>query len=116
MKAIRLHARGGPESLRFEQALIRVACSDPPERACHWTLQLQAGELVALGLVGGPGGSASGGVGRRRSQRRRAVPGSGGWRPWRQRVRRPTRAACRVARGGYLVLKWRRIPLTFSRP
>ena len=34
-----------------EQALIRVACSDPPEGACHWTLQLLADELVALGLV-----------------------------------------------------------------
>jgi hypothetical protein len=34
-----------------EQALIRVACSDPPEGYCHWTLQLLADELVALGLV-----------------------------------------------------------------
>jgi hypothetical protein len=34
-----------------EQALIRVACSDPPEGACHRTLQLLAAELVPLGLV-----------------------------------------------------------------
>src|SRR5215468_7139232 len=36
-----------------EQELIRVACSDPPEGYCHWTLQLLADELVALGLVKG---------------------------------------------------------------
>lgn len=34
-----------------EQQLVRVACSDPPEGRCHWTLQLLADELVALGLV-----------------------------------------------------------------
>lgn len=34
-----------------EQQLVRVACSDPPEGRCHWTLQLLAGELVALGLL-----------------------------------------------------------------
>jgi len=34
-----------------EQELIRVACSDPPEGRCHWTLQLLADELVVLGLV-----------------------------------------------------------------
>jgi hypothetical protein len=34
-----------------EQALIRLACSDPPEGRCHWTLQLLAEELVVLGLV-----------------------------------------------------------------
>ena len=34
-----------------EQALIRVACSDPPQGACHWTLQLLADELVVLGLL-----------------------------------------------------------------
>lgn len=34
-----------------EQELIRVACSDPPQGRCHWTLQLLADELVALGLV-----------------------------------------------------------------
>jgi hypothetical protein len=34
-----------------EQRLVRLACSDPPEGRCHWTLQLLADELVALGLV-----------------------------------------------------------------
>ena len=34
-----------------EQELIRLACSDPPEGRCHWTLQLLADELVVLGLV-----------------------------------------------------------------
>lgn len=34
-----------------EQELIRLACSDPPEGRCHWTLQLLAAELVVLGLV-----------------------------------------------------------------
>jgi hypothetical protein len=28
-----------------------LACSDPPEGRCHWTLQLLADELVVLGLV-----------------------------------------------------------------
>ena len=35
----------------IEQQLVRVACSDPPEGRCHWTLQLLADELVVLGLV-----------------------------------------------------------------
>jgi hypothetical protein len=34
-----------------EQELIRLACSEPPEGRCHWTLQLLADELVALGLA-----------------------------------------------------------------
>jgi hypothetical protein len=34
-----------------EQQLVRIACSDPPEGRRHWTLQLLADELVALGLV-----------------------------------------------------------------
>jgi hypothetical protein len=34
-----------------EQKLIQLACSDPPEGRCHWTLQLLADELVVLGLV-----------------------------------------------------------------
>jgi DNA-binding transcriptional LysR family regulator len=32
-----------------EQELVRLACADPPEGRCHWTLQLLADELVALG-------------------------------------------------------------------
>ena len=35
----------------IEQHLIRLACSDPPQGRCHWTLQLLADELVVLGLV-----------------------------------------------------------------
>ena len=34
-----------------EQRLIHLACSDPPEGRCHWTLSLLCDELVALGLV-----------------------------------------------------------------
>ena len=36
----------------IEQKLIQLACSDPPEGRCHWTLNLLCDELVALGLVG----------------------------------------------------------------
>jgi putative transposase len=35
----------------LEQRLIELACSEPPEGRCHWTLQLLADELVVLGLV-----------------------------------------------------------------
>jgi hypothetical protein len=35
----------------LEQKLIKVACSDPPQGRCHWTLQLLADELIVLGLV-----------------------------------------------------------------
>jgi homeodomain-containing protein len=34
-----------------EQKLIQLACSDPPEGRCHWTLQLLADEMVVLGLI-----------------------------------------------------------------
>jgi hypothetical protein len=34
-----------------EQKLVQLACSDPPEGRCHWTLQLLADELVVLGLT-----------------------------------------------------------------
>ena len=34
-----------------EQRLVQLACSDPPEGRCHWTLQLLADELVVLGLT-----------------------------------------------------------------
>jgi homeodomain-containing protein len=44
-----------PDKIRIkgnlEQKLIQLACSDPPEGRCHWTLQLLADELVVLGLV-----------------------------------------------------------------
>lgn len=35
----------------IEQGLVRLACSDPPRGRCHWTLQLLADRMVALGLV-----------------------------------------------------------------
>ena len=34
-----------------EQQLIQLACGDPPEGRCHWTLRLLADELVVLGLA-----------------------------------------------------------------
>ena len=34
-----------------EQRLVQLACSDPPEGRCHWTLRLLADEIVVLGLV-----------------------------------------------------------------
>ena len=34
-----------------EQRLVELACREPPEGRCHWTLQLLADELVVLGLV-----------------------------------------------------------------
>src|SRR5262245_528209 len=34
-----------------EQHLVRLACCDPPQGRCRWTLQLLADELVALGLT-----------------------------------------------------------------
>jgi hypothetical protein len=74
-----------------EQRLIELACSDPPEGRCHWTLQLLADELIVLGLVGRVGietvrlalkkttssrGSSSPGA----SRRTRTPTTSGGWR------------------------------------
>jgi hypothetical protein len=44
-----------PDKLKIkgdvEQELVRLACADPPEGRCCWTLQLLADELVALGRV-----------------------------------------------------------------
>ena len=34
-----------------EQRLVRLACTDPPEGRCRWTLELLADEIVALGLA-----------------------------------------------------------------
>lgn len=34
-----------------EQKLVELACGDPPQGRCHWTLQLLADELVVLGFV-----------------------------------------------------------------
>jgi Homeodomain-like domain len=44
-----------PEKIKIkgdvEQRLVTLACSEPPEGRCHWTLRLLGDELVALGLV-----------------------------------------------------------------
>jgi hypothetical protein len=74
-----------------EQRLIHLACSDPPEGRCHWTLQLLAQELVVLGFAeavstetvrqalkkttSSPGSSRPGA-----SRRRRTPTMSGAWR------------------------------------
>jgi hypothetical protein len=34
-----------------EQKLVELACADPPQGRCRWTLQLLADEMVVLGLV-----------------------------------------------------------------
>lgn len=34
-----------------EQKLVQLACSDPPQGRCRWTLQLLADQMVVLGLV-----------------------------------------------------------------
>ncbi len=34
-----------------EQRLVHLACSEPPQGRCHWTLRLLADELVVLGLA-----------------------------------------------------------------
>jgi hypothetical protein len=84
-----------PDKIRIkgdiEQRLIQLACSDPPKGRCHWTLQLLADELIALGLVNRVGietvrlalkkttssrGSSSPGA----SRRTPTPSSSGGWR------------------------------------
>jgi hypothetical protein len=44
-----------PDKVRIkgdvEQRLVTLACSDPPEGRCHWTLRLLGDELVTLGQV-----------------------------------------------------------------
>ena len=35
----------------IEQKVIELACSEPPEGRCHWTLQMLTQRLVVLGLV-----------------------------------------------------------------
>jgi transposase len=74
-----------------EQKLVRLACGDPPEGRCHWTLQLLADELVALGVVEAVSTETvrqalkkttfSPGSSRRGASRRRSMPStSGGWK------------------------------------
>jgi len=35
----------------IEHKLVELACSEPPQGRCHWTLQLLADQLVVLGLL-----------------------------------------------------------------
>jgi hypothetical protein len=46
-----------PEEVKItgavEKQLIQLACSDPPQGRCCWTLELLADRLVALGCVRG---------------------------------------------------------------
>lgn len=35
----------------LEQKLVQLACSDPPQGRCYWTLQMLADELVVLSLL-----------------------------------------------------------------
>jgi len=46
-------ARPGKIKVRgdVDRELVQLACSDPPQGRCRWTLHLLADELVALGLV-----------------------------------------------------------------
>lgn len=74
-----------------EQRLVQLACTDPPQGRCRWTLELLADEMVALGLAesistetvrqalqkttSSPGSSRPG------ASRRRPTPStSGGWK------------------------------------
>jgi hypothetical protein len=84
-----------PEKVKIkgnvEQKLVRLACSDPPQGRCHWTLQLLADELVVLGLVEAISTetvrqalkktTSSRGSSRPGASRPRSMPStSGGWR------------------------------------
>lgn len=44
-----------PDKIRIkgnvEQRLVTLACSEPPQGRCHWTLRMLGDELVTLGLV-----------------------------------------------------------------
>jgi transposase len=75
----------------LEQKLIQLACSDPPQGRCHWTLQLLADEMVVLGLIDTVSTetvrkalkktTSSPGSWRRGASRPRPTPStSGGWR------------------------------------
>lgn len=74
-----------------EQELVRLACAEPPEGNCHWTLQLLADELAALGRAPKVSRetvrqalkkttSTPGWSGRGASRRRRTGSTSGAWR------------------------------------
>jgi Homeodomain-like domain len=75
-----------PDKVRIkggvEQKLVQLACSDPPEGRCRWTLQLLADELVVLGLADP---SISTETVRAALQKTTSSPGS--WRPGASRPR-----------------------------
>ena len=64
-----------------EQELIRVACGDPPQGRCRWTLCLLADELVALGLVAAVSRETV------RQALKKTTPGRGSSRPGASRPR-----------------------------
>lgn len=64
-----------------EQRLVRIACSDPPEGRCLWTLQLLADELVALGLVDAVSTETV------RQALKKTTSSRGSWRPGASRPR-----------------------------
>jgi hypothetical protein len=70
-----------------EQRLVQLACSDPPEGRCHWTLQLLADELVVLGLA------ASISTETVRRALKKTTSGRGSSKPGASR-RTPTRTTC----------------------
>src|SRR2546421_11539429 len=67
-----------------EQQLVQLACSDPPQGRCHWTLQLLADELVVLGLAKSLSTETV------RQALKKTTSSRGSWRPGASRPR-PTR-------------------------
>jgi transposase len=70
-----------------EQRLVQLACSDPPEGRCHWTLQLLADELVVLGLAESVSTETV------RRALKKTTSGRGSSKPGASR-RTPTRTSC----------------------
>ncbi len=65
----------------IEQRLLQLACSDPPQGRCHWTLQMLADELVVLGLVDRVS------VETVRQALKKTTSSRGSWRPGASRLR-----------------------------
>lgn len=74
-----------------EQQLIRLACGDPPEGRCHWTLQLLADGLVVLGLTRSVSPETV------RQAVKKTTPSRGSWR----------RGVCRRTRTGSACGAWK---------
>ena len=77
-------ARPGKVKIKgdLEQQLVRLACSDPPQGRCQWTLQLLADELVVLGLVDAVSTETV------RQALKKTTSSRGSWRPGACRPRR----------------------------